>query len=111
MKPEVIKKIKAMYPETEYNVVKSQGSLIVSPKKVQIRLYQEQVNRTMNNVIANGSEAISTRLEELIDRRKLTEKDFEQTQLFVYKTCRDRIASEAKKCKVRKIVYLERLLR
>jgi len=110
MKAETIKKIKNLYPENQFNVVKSKGSLIVSPKTAQIRVYKKQFNRAMATMQENGSQAVTNRLDDLIKLRKLVPEDFEQTQVLINKSCRETISQEAKKCRVRKIVYLERLL-
>ncbi len=100
--------LRKQYPAAHYDIKESGGKLEVVPKKCVIRMFKHQLKkiRTLSFDVDNTSEELLHRIE----AGKLEPKDFEQCQITVEKKVADVLTAEAKKCKTRKIIYLQQLL-
>lgn len=108
MKKSEIKKLRKQYPEKDYNIKESQGSLIVSPKKETIRMYPK--HREILSKNGAGTEAVSKELEKYLDKSALSSKDFELVQVSVKKTTAKQLKNLATICHTRKIIFIQKLL-
>ena len=104
MKEIEITKLKKQYPTDRYNIKKSQGSIIVSPKKSVIRVFKYQ--EEMFDKSGNATEFI----EGLLEKTKLGKDDFAQSQVTITKELKDRLQKLTSACKTRRIIFLQRLL-
>jgi len=101
--------LRKQYPP-EHFVIREQGSkLEVVPRKCVIRLFKHQLKKLRDTDMINGK-TVGGVLENRIRNTNLLPENFEQCQVTVEKKVADALAAEAKKCKTRKIIYLQKLL-
>ena len=106
MKTDEINKLRKQYPADKFNVIESQGSLIVSPKKAVVRIFEKQAKALK----PENAEDLTKKLLEKMQQKKLSPEDFKQSQLSVHKSFAEKLETEAKHCKTRKIIYLSKML-
>ena len=99
--------IRKQYPAEHFEVKESKGKLEVIPKKAIIRIFARQLKQLKAQT---PKEELSEQLLWLMQNKAPNEKDFLQKQITVKKEISDLLTSEAKRCKTRKIIYLQRLL-
>jgi len=100
--------LKKQYPSEHYNIKEQNGSLSVTPKKTVIRIFTSQARKIKSGLYPGDT--ISEDLEYKLINSKLMPADFEQCQITVEKKVADKMTAEAKRCKTRKIIYLQKLL-
>ena len=106
-KPELAM-LRKQYPAAHYDIREQNGKLEVVPKKCVIRLFKHQLKKVSAGLIDNDTVGIA--LMHKIEDSKLVPEDFEQCQVTVEKKVSDLLTVEAKKCRTRKIIYLQKLL-
>lgn len=96
--------LRKQYPADYYGISEQDGKLVVSPKKALVRVFRKQLK-----AVAESASAGSL-IEELLQAQKLQPEDFEQCQVSVKKEFFDLLGKEAKRCKTRKVIYMQQLL-
>jgi len=100
--------IRKQYPAEHYDIKEQSGKLEITPKKTVIRIFKTQL-RKFNATLA-ADQSFGEELFFKIKNSQLTAADFEQSQVTVEKKVADMLTEEAKKCRTRKIIYLQKLL-
>ena len=106
LKEDEITRLRKQYPADKFDVKKSQGSLIVSPKKVVVRAFENQIKTLKKESVKDLTE----KLEALMQQKKLSKEDFKQMQVSVHKEFGEKLKNAATACGTRKIIYLSKLL-
>ena len=94
--------LRKKYPAEYYSFNESNGRISITPKK--------QVIRVFKNLITEKTKDLDTLIDVLVAQKGLEAKDFEQVQVTIKKRTGDLITQEAKKCRTRKLIYLNKLL-
>lgn len=102
MRQNEITKLKKQYPADKFTIIQSRDSLIVSPKKVTVRIFKYQAKKIKGEA--------SKQIEKAMASQKLTKQDFEQSQVTIVQELKAKLDQEAAKCKTRRLIYLQRLL-
>jgi len=100
--------LRKQYPAAHYDIREQGGKLEVVPKKCVIRMFRHQAKRINASLV--GNDTVGDALVHRIENSRLQPADFEQCQVTVEKKVADRLTEEAKKCRTRKIIYLQQLL-
>jgi len=100
--------LRKQYPAAHYEIREQNGKLEVVPKKCVIRMFKHQLKRITASLIDNDN--VNDALAARIKNSRLLPEDFEQCQVTVEKKVADILTAEAKKCRTRKIIYLQQLL-
>jgi len=98
--------LRKQYPAEHYEIKETGEALSILPKKSVIRVFKKQLRRLNLESNLELSQALTYKME----NGKLGPEDFEQTQVTVEKRVADLLTAEAKKCRTRKIIYLQHLL-
>lgn len=101
--------LRKQYPAEHYDIKEQGGKLEVVPKKRVIRMFVHDIQK-INNKFSVDGDSFGDALLRIIETAKLEPKTFEQRQITVEKKVSDLLTAEAKKCKTRKIIYLQQLL-
>lgn len=102
--------LRKQYPENQYTIKEKESGLQIVPKTAVIRIFSKQLKHFREKIVMQETGNIDVELLKAIDKAGLKKEDFEQQQITVEKKVSDRITEEAKKCRTRKIIYLQRLL-
>jgi len=100
--------LRKQYPAAHYEIREEGGKLEIVPKKCVIRIFKKQLKRINTSLV--GNDTVGDAIVYRINNSKLLPEDFEQAQVTVEKKVADRLTEEAKKCRTRKIIYLQQLL-
>lgn len=101
-----IEQLRKQYPAEKFDLVESQGSLIVRPKKAVIWALKKDVKLFERK----GAEQVSKKLDELMKKKRLRPEDFKQAQIAVLKETAMQLKEQASRCGVRQINYLHELI-
>lgn len=101
--------LQKQYPAEHYSIQEGSNGIAVTAKKAVMRVFKKQLQQYRLKEMLEG-EDFGEAMVRLLERAKLQPEDFLQVQVTVNKELSDRIAAEAKKCRTRKIIYLQKLL-
>lgn len=101
--------LRKQYPAAYYEIKEQNNKLEIVSKKCVIRIFKHQLKKIRASLINNDT--VSEALLYKIENSKIDPANFEQCQVTVEKKTADRLTAEAKKCRTRKIIYLQQLLK
>ena len=108
LKKSELEMLRKQYPAEHFEIREQGSKLEVVPRKCVIRIFKKQLKKLQNTMMEGDT--LSDSLLFRINGNNLGLEDFEQSQVTVEKKVSDKLTAEAKKCRTRKIIYLQRLL-
>ena len=106
IKKDEVSQLRKQYPADKYDLIESQGSLIVRPKKSVIWVFQKDLKL----IKGKGTKETSKNIEDLMKKKRLRPEDFRQSQICIMKETAVQLKEQAVRCGARQINYLHELV-